>query len=232
LGLIKRKSQSSPFSLEAGVLKTKYQISYFVLSLVLGLFVSQAKAENCISDFHVQQKTMRNGLSKAQLRKLQTYSDQKKTAEGWRWLGHHGDPYAAFAYKIVATPATDQEKLFHELVRDHWLNTVGRKQYAQAFKAVAVLHFQHYNQILQTGYWPDSDQILNSYLAASRSFKLPDIVIFDSAWSESGIEFFQSWEDLLGLSPLRVVGDSRVCTHTNPFEAFFVIAQDMFDLVF
>jgi hypothetical protein len=174
---------------------------------------------------------MKHHLSSDQLRTLAILSEQGRTVEAWRLLGQWGDTYARQAASIVGQPQPGEDRRLHDIVQDHWLNTVGRAEYVAVFQSVARRHFTQYLQLLQDGYWPDSDQIVNSYLTAARLYLLPDIAVFDSVWLDSGAQRFMSWEDAVNLAPGRRVS-TPICTSTPTAAAMFVIGHDLLDLLF
>lgn len=207
-------------------------------------------AHPCIPDFRYQQRHEAHHLRPWQIRLLRevamrSYSEGDPTvlgpgldrrreivAEGWRLLSGWGDSYAARAEQVVAESRLDEASVFHRIVRDHWLNSVGEDRTRDFFTSVARTHFKQYLEIImETGNWPDSDQILNSYLTATRLFRLPDIVAFDSAWRDSGVNRLISWQRILHLDRSRIVKHSVACTDTDSLRALAVIFHDFIDLL-
>ena len=150
----------------------------------------------------------------------------------WAYLSGWGDDYARVAYGVIAEPTSPEARLYHDLIRDHWFNVVGRDAYRAYFQPVARQHFLQYLSLLHSGYWPDSDQVINSYLAAARKFGLPDVAVFDAGWDTSGIGDLASWEDVVGFAPDRTVRESRVCNATSSVRSFLVTVHALFDSMF
>jgi len=81
-------------------------------------------------------------------------------------------------------------------------------------------------EILETGYWPDSDQILNSYLAAARKFNLPEDTVLVAVWMSSCMGDLVSWQDVIQLPKSRIVPHSKACMEIGMFQAAGVIFGD------
>ncbi len=91
---------------------------------------------------------------------------------------------------------------------------------------MAAKHFNQYIEVVLTGFWPDSDQILMSYLTAARSFGLPDQVVFDAVWEASGLNSIKDWQSLNKLNSDRAVKPSAVCYDIQKAKALKLLALD------
>ena len=147
-------------------------------------------------------------------------------------LGELGDKYGRVSYKVVTADPKYKNEKFHRMVRRHWRTTVGRETTVQLFDQIATVHYKQYVGILQTGYWPDSDQILLSYLSAAREAGLPDKVVFDATWVRSGLNDIMGWEKIVGLQKERIVRPSSVCAEIDGSKAFFRMLLNLIKLPF
>jgi hypothetical protein len=197
-------------------------------------FTSLASADlGCLEDFRIQQKYVAHTLSSRQLHRLESFAAHAKPSQGWKALGESGDSYAELAHRVVSDDSGLVNAFYRSLIRAHWLNTAGEAGYKTQFKAVAVQHFRQYVAILKTGYWPDSDQILLSYLTAVKDHSLPQTTVFDAVWARSGYDRVVTWQELNHLSPGRTVVDSRICLDgIEPFKAWEIVNLDFLTLPF
>lgn len=193
---------------------------------------ARANPPRCISDYRLRQRLAPHSIGRAELARLNAIARTGPAADGWARLANHGDPYAVVAQEVVGPPRSARGALFHGVVESHWLRVVGPSTHRNLFEPVALAHFAQYVEILGSGHWPDSDQILNSYLAAARAHGLPDLVVFDSAWDRSGIGDIHPWQRALQLESARVVLPSRSCSSTSPHEALRAVLADLIELAF
>lgn len=180
------------------------------LLLVFVTLPAFARPHSCLRDFHTAQRPVAHHLSGGDLARLESYVQAGQTADGWHYLANLGDPYAQMAWKIVDTKDPRFQK-FHKMGLKYWWKVVGREKTAATFQKVAHTHFKHYVEILETGYWPDSDQILLSYLTATREQGLPDKVVFDAAWIHAGFSHILAWQKVVHVPRDRWVTPSKVC---------------------
>lgn len=206
-------------------------VSIFIL--FFALFSSdQFSHAKCISDYHLQQKKIPHSISAKELRTLDTLARNGAPLAGWKIIGRQGDPYAFLAAKVLSNGENFQDQLYRKLISNHWINTVGVKTFRSLFLATAQEHFKQYVELLHSGYWPDSDQIVLSYLTAVRKNHLPDITVFDAAWDAAGFNYFRSWQSLNHFPASRIILPTQVCFNVNKFEAQQVLTKDFMDLPF
>lgn len=200
----------------------------FILS-ALGFFEkSYAYQENrynlqndCISDFRHQTRQVLHHLPQSIIYFLETKI--KNPMEGWKVLSDNGDAYASVAEKVLQENVQFPYSFYHQLIRKHWYQTAGDLNTQLKFESVAEQHFFQYVEIIKTGFWPDSDQIINSYLKAIRNHHLEDITVFDAAWEASGMNKVQTWQALNQLSKARTVQPTRACFEVDKEKARRVI---------
>lgn len=166
----------------------------------------------CVSDYHVATKKVPHHISANQMKTLKTFLAEERIAEGWNYLAFLGDDYGEMAKFVVGGSAGFTGALSYGLIRSHWSLTEGLNAYESSFKKVAVKHFGQYLEILQTGYWPDSDQILLSYITALKSQNLGESTAFDVVWQSSVLESLSSWQELVNLRKERSIYDSNICS--------------------
>ncbi|MGZ6469930.1 MAG: hypothetical protein ACXWRZ_02140 [Bdellovibrio sp.] len=195
------------------------------------LFTLTAKA-TCINDYKIQQRKVPHNISSQSLKILDSLAAEGKVTEGWRLVSHLGDPYAFLAGKVLTGGYKIRDKLLHKLIVTHWINTNGVHVYKSLFLRTAQQHFKQYVQLLHTGFWPDSDQIVLSYLTAVRKNHLRDITVLDAAWDVAGYNHFRSWQSLNEFQKSRVVSPTNACMNVNKFEAQKILAQDFIEVPF
>lgn len=209
--------------------KLKLFTLIFIQGFILPLFAStdpevlKAK-EPCVSDYHFQRKWVPHFLSPAVVKSLEDLIEDP--AQGWKILGENGDGYAAIAEKVLQPESEFPYFLYRTLIQNHWKHTVGERELKQKFPLVAKMHFSQYVEIIKTGYWPDSDQILNSYLHAVRFYKLRDITVFDAAWDTAEMNKMSTWQSLNHISTERTVLPTVACFQIDKMEAKRVITKD------
>jgi hypothetical protein len=181
---------------------------------------------DCLDDYHLNQSWQPHHLSARSLALAAGFAAAGDPAHGWHYLAGLGDPYAALAANVVDPNAHSILVLAHRFVRQHWVNVVGEKTTSANFTAFAQQHYRQYVEILQTGTWPDADQILNSYLTAARSHGLPEAVVFDAAWTASDASRFVSWQVLNELPRGRQIERSQICLKTSREAANALLERD------
>jgi hypothetical protein len=187
---------------------------------------------NCMVSFTEAHAQVPHGLTAEQMATLKAYLLADDTAGGWEYLATFGDKYASISAQVISDDPKYKDEIFHKMVRNHWLNTVGKARTDAFFQLVAHQHLRQYVEIMETGYWPDSDQILMSYITATRTYDLDDFVVFDEVWVKSGLDAILKWETLLGMKSNRIVKSSYVCVNIDGLKAFFAILRDLVELPF
>lgn len=211
-----------------------FQIPFFHAALVVFflLSITQTVHAKCITDYHIQQKKVPHFIPGKELRKLDLLTRNGDLQSGWKIVSHWGDPYASLVEKVLFNGETLQDKFYQKLIATHWINTNGITTYKSLYRATAHQHFKQYVELLHSGYWPDSDQIVLSYLTAVRKNHLSDITVFDAAWDASGFNNFRSWQSFNHFPESRIIYPTRVCMTINKREAQQILIQDFLDLPF
>ena len=191
------------------------------LLLLLIVFPLHALAQ-CLTDYHINQMWRPHGLAADQVAAARALHP----AVGWRYLARLGDPYAALAADVIEPEPGGAGQALHAYIHRHWVNTVGADATELNFESFARRHYQQYVEILGSGTWPDADQILNSYLAAARAHALPELIVFDAAWTASDYARVVSWQTLNHLPEERKVRRSRICLGITRFEANASLRRD------
>lgn len=198
--------------------------------MILFVFSNFALAKfaqsSCLSDFNIQQKKVLHNLSTNDLAIINDFAENANPILGWKKLADTGDAYAKMAYRVLANSSSPKSLLLKNLIRKHWINTVGYENFSKYFNLVAIQHFKQYAKIVSNGYWPDSDQILMSYLQAVRDYNLPDETVFDATWDASGMNTFSSWQKLNHLNSARTVYPTQSCYGIDKNYALKIIAED------
>ncbi len=215
-----------------GMMLKPFKFLLILVSLLIGGAASADSDKTCLADYRTAQQLVPHELTLEQLQALQAFVDAGETAAGWQFLGTLGDKYSHVSFKVVSLDPKYKSEKFHKMVRNHWLATAGKEKMELFFQTVAAQHFKQYVEILHTGYWPDSDQILLSYLTAARDNGLSDIVVFDETWVRSGLNKLISWEKILGLHKARIVRPSIVCADIGRVSGFFRMVLNLFKLPF
>jgi hypothetical protein len=210
--------------------------SFLQFSLILLIFVIQVidcpkafAGSACLEDFRVNQSWQAHSLSSFDLAALNEFARSGQPGRGWHYLADLGDNYASLAARVVDPDPQSPGAYFQKYVRKHWVNVVGLTTMNLFFKRFARQHFRQYVEVLNSGTWPDSDQILNSYLTAARTLGLPEKIVFDAAWTASDYSTVVSWQ-VLNLLPFeRQILDSRICLRIDKTEANDLISRDFSD---
>ena len=189
-------------------------------------FSADSSAPACISDYHVSQLKVRHHLSPEMMQRLKYYAESGQPHEGWLELAAVGDTYALTAKDLDTDVYAKKHGMFPMLLETHWTQTNGRPTYEKYFYPLAYQHFHQYVEILETGFWPDSDQLINSYLAACRKFNLPETTAIDAVWMSSSLSGLVRWEKAIGLSANRIVPKSRACIAINEGQATGIMLDD------
>ncbi|MGZ3770380.1 MAG: hypothetical protein ACXVCP_11215 [Bdellovibrio sp.] len=201
---------------------------FFIANFLSVVLVGISVKANCISDLQIQQLRFHANLNTQQIEKLVDLVQKEEPAKGWEMLGTWGDPYAAIAAKVLSENKSLKGSYYNNLIAHHWIQANGIEKYKANFLPVAKQHFGQYVSILQTtGNWPDSDQILMSYLKAVRDHGLKDITVFDAAWDSAGMNSIRPWQKLNHLEPERTVFPTNVCFNINKHEAKKIIRSDL-----
>lgn len=205
---------------------------FFIINIFIALVHSSPARAKCLNDYRHQQLKTRHPIPEKVLEKLEALADQGKAQRGWQIVGRWGDPYAALAAKVLSSNNNPRDKFYRKLIGAHWINTNGVTKYRKFFYPTAKKHFRQYVELLRSGYWPDSDQIVLSYLTAVRSFNLPDLTVFDAAWDAAGLNRFRSWQSLNHFPAERTVYPTNVCINIDHHVARQIIRKDFADLPF
>lgn len=215
-----------------GRFNTRLTLIGFFITFCFGLnlFSKPLNFENCLSDYHQQQKKIYHNIPKSELNKLDSLIQKNKIADGWRLVGSWGDPYAKIAANVLEPKDNLQSQFYQTLIQNHWINTNGEVLFKKLFSETAKQHFKQYVEILKTGFWPDSDQILMSYLNAVRIHKLPDLTVFDAAWDAAQLNHASSWQSLNHLPQELIVYPTHACFDINSLEAQQILIQDFADI--
>ena len=183
-------------------------------------------AASCLLDYHIRQKTLAHDLAPEHLKTLDQFVATGNPAGGWKFLGLLGDSYAAVAAKVLAREPQFPESFYKKLIATHWVNSNDPEIIKGRFLPTAQQHFRQYVEILHSGYWPDSDQILMSYIIAVRNHGLTDVTVFDAAWDAAGLGPVKSWQSLNHLGSERTIFPTRACFEISPIEAREVLGRD------
>jgi hypothetical protein len=206
---------------------------FLFLFLFLFFFaLSPASKAACLNDYHVQQMSIQHQIPRASLKRLDDLALAGDTVEGWRQLVLLKDPYAVIAANVLAPNPKFPDSIYKKLVAAHWLNTNSQETVKKNFSSTALQHFRQYVEILHSGYWPDSDQILLSYLTATRTHNLRDITVFDASWDSGGFNYFRTWQSLNKLPDERIVYPTKACYQIDANQARRVLTQDFSKLPF
>lgn len=182
----------------------------------------------CIGDFNIQQRSMPSNLNSGQLQQLFELASQNQPQKGWALLGQWGDPYAHLAAQVLDPQARRANKVYHRLINTHWRNVVGKEMKDLYFDQVALQHYSQYISIIKrTSNWPDSDQILLSYLQAARDHGLPDLIVFDAAWDAAGYNLLRTWQSLNHLEKNRTIEPTNVCYKIDSADARQILFRDL-----
>lgn len=181
---------------------------------------------SCLSDYRVSQRVIPHHLEAETIAVAERLALAGLPSKGWRVLGEKGDPYAQIAAKVVEQNPKFPGVFYQKLIRTHWININGKRLVELHFADTAKQHFKQYVEIIKTGFWPDSDQILMSYLKAVRDHGLPDVTVFDAAWDAAGFNSVRSWQRLNRLPRSRIVEPTEACFTIDREEAKKVILRD------
>ena len=205
---------------------TLFKSFFFLIIFYLFNLTAAFAGANCIDNYNFRQRNLPHNISIEKLKTLQHLAESGNPAEGWRQLGLMGDAYASIAAKVLSPKPTFPNSFYKKLILIHWFNVNAPEVVQKNFWLVARQHFRQYIKILHSGYWPDSDQILMSYLFAIRSQGLPDATVFDAVWDASGLNNVQSWQVLNHLEEERTVFPSRACYEIGRSEAREILTKD------
>lgn len=208
-------------------------------TLALLLFIacsafSVAQAQDaCIEDYLVSQRPVANHLSTDDLNQLQLFAAKGDAEAGWQFLASLGDVYAKSAADVLGHSSVKKPSLYAKLFRVHMELTTSRKIFQEQEAPFAAQHFRQYVEILNHGVWPDSDQIMNSYLTAARHLGLPEDTVLVAVWTATGLNQFEHWQDKVFSSQReRVVLPSHACRHVRFARANWLLLQDIVRLIF
>lgn len=129
---------------------------------------------------------------------------QSRYAEAWNILAQAGDRYADNAAGVLGLNQDAADKFFQTLVRHHFENTVGVDAYNQLFDDVARDHLGNYLDILDSGFMPTTQDIVNSYEESLSLNGLDKSAAFDGAWAKALDPADSSWGTFLGMDSSRI----------------------------
>ncbi len=184
------------------------------------------QVKNCLTDFHQNTKKIRHTLTPFDMRVIHGILKKGEVSNGWNYLAYSGDGYALMARNVVKNSTTFVGKTSHALIRSHWIHTTGLENYETLFAQVALQHFIQYVEILDTGFWPDSDQILLSYIRALQMSGIDGVTAFDVTWQNTFLEPIMSWQEFVKLPEDRIVFDSKICKKSGGLESHVFILAD------
>lgn len=202
-----------------------------LIFLILVTFNSLSFSE-CLKDFHVQQKFVSHKIPASIMDELDHLAQEGNPAKGWKKIGQLGDPYAAVAAKVLAKKPVFPASFYHQLILTHWNNVNSKDVVVANFESTAQQHFRQYVELLHSGYWPDSDQILLSYLQAVRDHKMADLTVFDAAWDAAGLNTIRTWQELNHFPKMRTIYPSRACYDIDSIQAKEILLKDFANLPF
>ncbi|WP_445354229.1 calcium-binding protein [Microbulbifer sp. EKSA008] len=174
-----------------------------------------------------------HGLSQEQVEAIQNLVDQGSYSEAWQQLAEYGDTYADNAADVTGDPDTAFGEAMRELVEQHWGNTAGEGAYENVFDDVAKDHLNNYLDTMRdTGQYPDTRQIEQSYRDAVTSNGLPPETAFDGVFTNSVGDVIPGvdWPDFLQVDPERQV-ESDVFDDLDKGEAWDILEQDVLDTI-
>jgi hypothetical protein len=195
--------------------------------IVLCLLMPLSAFCQCLTDYRVNQSWQPHHLSRQHLEIVNRLARSGQPGNGWHYLASLGDTYASLAAIVLNPVPGTPDVLFHQYIHRHWENVVGPVKTATHFMSFAKVHFKQYVSVLNSGTWPDADQILNSYLASARKHSLPQLVVFGAAWTASDFSNIVSWQVLNMLPSDRMIGNSRICLTITREEANQIIKRDL-----
>lgn len=200
----------------------------FSIPLCLSFIAAFSSAEEkaCNDNYLVPATYVPHSLTSEDFYNLHFFVNVGNPEAGWRYLSNHGDGYAKMALQVVQTRFRPSTFLKHSLIRTHWIHTTGIKDFKEKFKGVAIQHLKQYIEILETGYWPDSDQILLSYIEALRKYNLSASTAFDINWQYSLLEPMLTWQKAVELTENRIVDPTRICVKHPSFKSNLTIIGD------
>lgn len=220
---------NNSFCLDLSTLALMILPLFLVTALSLFSSISLASGD-CVGDYHVATKKLRHNIPPDALQKIRAHINDQNPSMGWKEVSQWGDEYAAIASRVLSKNGGVQNKFYRKLIATHWINVNGIKPYKENFLGTARQHFRQYVEMLETGYWPDSDQIVLSYLKSARDHNLPDLIVFDAAWDAAGLNGIRSWQSLNHLQDTRTVYPTRACFNIDSFEARRIITEDFAEL--
>lgn len=148
----------------------------------------------------------------------------------WALLAANGDSYADNAAAVTSkNPGAEKDRLYSELIKYHWINTVGEDAYNQYFDQVAQQHAYNYIDIIQDkNRLPTTTEIAESYANSLLSNGISHIASFDGAWEIAGLGNY--WGSLLGMEDCRIGPTSQAFEDIPTTIGQMAIAQDLIDL--
>jgi len=183
-------------------------------------------AEPCLEDYLHNERWVPHAMTREDLKKAVAAAQRNGVDHGWKFVSRFGDNYAGLASLVTRDDSGGPQPGFGQMVHRHWQTVVGPELERAYFDKVAAQHFKQYVRILETGTWPDSNQILLSYLTAVRSYGLPDELVFDAAWLSSRYRFVSDWRAFNTLPFERWANTDRVCLQIDETKADQLIERD------
>jgi len=177
-----------------------------------------------------------HNLTASQIDAIQNMVNSGAYGDAWNALAAFGDTYADNAHAVVARPDTTAGDFYGTLVEEHWNNTAGEGAYEQKFGDVARDHLNNYLQTMRdTGFWPNQEQIEQSYRDAVTENDLPPETAFDGIFTQAvgdilEDEYGLDWPDFLGMEPDRKT-ESNVFDDIDPEQAREILLKDILDML-
>ncbi len=196
------------------------------LGLIAEVSFASSKGGHCHNNFNFRAANAPHNIPQQVLEKLKELADNNQPMEGWKLLGQYGDRYAAIAHQVLNPNASFPYSGYRKLITNHWVNAAGYMNFHNKFSLVAAQHFKQYVSIVLKGSYPDSDQVINSYYQAVRTYGLPDATVFDGAWEAAGMNGIATWQELNKLTGNRLVNPSRACNKISTAVAIPLMTED------
>jgi hypothetical protein len=149
-----------------------------------------------------------HGLTQEQIDGVQNLVDQGQYSEAWQQLSDYGDTYADNATDVTGNPDTAFGEAMRELVEQNWGNTAGEGAYENLFGDVARDHLNNYLDTMRdTGDWPNTQQIEQSYRDAVTNYGLPPETAFEGVFTNSVGDMIPGvdWPDFLQMEFCRKI---------------------------
>lgn len=200
--------------------------SLLVLLILNMVYIPSQARTSCNSDYRIATKRVPHGINRHQLATLKTFLTSENIAGGWNYLYFLGDSYASMARDVIGGSHTFIGGASYAVIRSHWTVSKDFNSYENKFHRVAVQHFRQYLEVLESGYWPDSDQIMLSYISALRMEGMDGDSAFDVVWQSSILQHLMTWQGFVNLREDRSLYRSNICHQTDEPRATLILVGD------